>query len=393
MSDRDLVRASTDFEGWDPDSIFSFSDTAINRHSPATPAKNDIRTAKLKNSRENDRDSTNVVESRSRGEADTFPETAFTGLPGIYGKVMGFNEISSDQIEKHLSEDERLNMMEEERWRRLEKEALSIKAAVTLRKQENCPFKLENELDVMRNKKGRQHSDDVRIEKSRLMKEATEDLLDNSMDNNEIQLEIQRKQQEMQLLRFETERLEKLDLIRKEKERLRRNQEIEQEKERVAFLAAEEEARKLSASHQGNDEEDDVGDDDSLVGNTESSSRNTDNNIPKNVPNSIPHSPRNVLIDFGESFDLDDSLDARGQYSKEENSRITANSGDNITAHSGESSSALLSFGKNGDFKGNGRDPSTGPGPHLSSSISASIWERGSAARTLQSVYRGVLGR
>jgi hypothetical protein len=392
MSDRDLVRASTDFEGWDPDSIFSFSDTPVNKCDHATPAKKNIRTANLNNSRENDRDNTNVIESR--GIANTFAETALTGLPGTFGKIMGFNE-SSDKNEKQLSEDERLNMMEQERWRRLEKEALSVKAAVSLRKKEDYLVEQENEVDVFRNKEGRRRSEDVKMGKSRLTKEAKEDLLEDSMDNNEIQAEIQRRQEQMQLLRLETERLEKLDVMRKEKERLRRIQELEEEKERIAFLEAEEEARRLSASLQGSEEEedDDVGDDDSLVGNTESSSRNTVNNVPMNVDNSIPHSPGNVLIDFGESVDLDDSLDARGQYSKEENSRTTANSCDNTSANSGESSSALLSFAKNGDFNGNGRDHSSGPGPHLSSSISASIWERGSAARTLQSVYRGVLGR
>ena len=405
MSDSDFVRVSTDFDGWDPDSIFCFDDTAIKKHSTVTPAKKVIRTANLNSSRENCRDNTNVIESRSRGIAGTFPETSSkAGSPNIFDKIMGSNEIISDQNEKRTSEDDRLKMMKEEKLllehdMRLEKETLSIKAAITFRKKENHLLEQRNELDLIRNKKGRQHNEDVKMEKSRPMKEATDDLLEDSMDNQrnkEVQEELWRREEEMHLQRLETERLEKIDVMRKEKERIRRNQEIEEEKERIAFLEAEKEARELSCSSQG-DEEEDVGDDDSLTGNMESSARNTVNNVPKSVFTSIPHTPRNVVIDFGDSVDLDDSLDARGQYSMEENSRHTANSGDNTTANTGESSSALLSFGKNNDFNGNGRDQSTGPGPgpgpHLSSSISASIWERGSAARTLQSVYRGVLGR
>lgn len=405
MSDRDLVRASADFDGWDPDSIFSSSDNAINKCSPATPVKkNNSTAANLNNSRENDRDNTNVIGSKSRGVAGTFLKTASTtGSPDMFGKIMGLDEINSDQNGKQLSEDERLKMMEGERWRRLEKEALSTRAATTLRKEESRLVEQESELDVIRNKNRPQRNENVKTEKSRLIKEATDDLLEDSMDNqrrSEVQEEIRSKEGEILLLRLETERLEKIDLMRNEKERFRRNQDIEKDEERIAFLEAEAESRGLSNSLQGDEDEGDVGDDDSLIGKTETLSRNTGNNSPKSIPSSIPHSPRNVLIDFGESIDLDDSLDVRGQYPIEANSctansgdNTTANSGDNTTANSGESSSAVLSFSKNNDYKGNGRDQSTNSGPHLSSSISASIWERGSAARTVQSAYRGVLGR
>ena len=508
MSGSDLVRASSDFDGWDPSSIFSSCNTAVYEYNSSISATKDTRAANLSGNHEIDCDHTNVFAARrsydktidsginnintvnddrhnrsndmskirSRGIADTFPETALTtDSSGIFKKIIGLNVTNCDRNEKQLSEETKcqsdLSYHNEQRGQIAESNLIPDKreklrsaevpeeqgfetmikgkreseaklrvppvaedksmqmngeinvfnireVEIGVSKQnseendrlkvmdrdrllpEYCKSSSRDEKDLLghetehcvRNEKERQRQDDVKIERFRSIRNSAEDVMEDSMDykrNKNIEEDLRMKEEESQLLQYETGQQEKLDGRRKEKETLRRNQNIgiEEENERIAFLEAEEEARRSSSSKGGDSEEDgdeveDVGDDDSLIGNTECSSRNTDRNIPKNVLTSVLHSPRKASFDYGESVDLDDSLDARGPLSAGNSSRITADSGDHATAH--------VSHGKNGDFDRSVRNSSD---PPVSSSMSANIWERGSAARTLQRLYRGVLGR